>query len=591
MVIRHGTTICESSHAPQSDTRIRIVAIGVALVMFVIVYRLFTIMILQHDMYVALAAGSQDMYAQLYPVRGQIYVQDSRMTDRYPVAINRDVFTVYADTRQIQSIDKAESIAEGLADVFHRDDEKKLAMFLQLNKRTDPYEPLEKEVEESVIQRLKEKNFAGIAWVRQAKRYYPEKDLTAQVVGFVGKDQDGNDVGRYGVEGYWQKELAGTRGFIAGATSLAGKLITLAGGSKENPEDGADIVLTIDRALQFATCKALNEGAYEYGAETGAAIIMDPHTGAVRAMCSYPTFDPNTYNQVENTAVYNNHVIFTPYEPGSVFKPITMAGAINEGVVTPDTSFYDTGERSGICQKPIKNALLKAYEWQTMTGVLENSINTGMVFVVEKLGKKKFLDYVERFGFGMKEGIQLDTEVTGTVASLSENKGNDLDCYTATGSFGQGLTATPLQLATAFSAIANGGTLYRPYIVDIIEYTDGRVERTRPVSLGDVITERTARLVSAMMVRVIDSGQAKRAGVPGYYIAGKTGTAQISGVGGYSAQTNHTFVGFGPTDDAKFVMVVKFEKPDRPWADGTAAPVFGKIAKFIMEYYHVPPVR
>ncbi len=274
----------------------------------------------------------------------------------------------------------------------------------------------------------------------------------------------------------------------------------------------------------------------------------------------------------------------------SVFKPLTLAAAINEEVVTTQTTFTDTGAVDASCSKPIQNANDRSYGLQTMVGVLENSINTGMVFAVRKVGKVKFREYVEKFGFGVKEGMELDTEVSGNIASLSERKDDKVDCYTATASFGQGITATPLQMITAISSIANGGVLMKPYIVEEIRHGE-TAEHIKPKEVRRVMTTRTASLVAGMMASVVDRGQAKSARVPGYYVAGKTGTAQIPGPGGYSEETNHTFVGFAPVEDPKFAMLIKFEKPQRNFADSTAAPLFAELAKFALQYYEVPPTR
>jgi cell division protein FtsI/penicillin-binding protein 2 len=573
------------------DTRLRIAAVVVLLIAVVIVSRLFVLMVLQHSVYAQLAQGSHELLAHLFPHRGSVYIQDVRTGETFPFAINKDVFTMYADTREITSDDVAESVVGELAEIFQYDDEKKLALFLKLNKRDDPYEPIEKKLEESVVENIKEKKLTGIHFSRVQERFYPEGNLAAQVIGFVGKDEEGKDIGRYGVEGYWQAELAGNSGFFEGIRSAKGYSIPLAGKVFEQAEDGVDMTLTIDRTIQYKACERLRAGMEEYKAASASLIIMDPKTGAMRALCSLPDFDPNTYNKVESVEVYNNTSIFTPYEPGSIFKPVTMAAAINEDLLSPNSVFHDTGSKDGICHKPIRNADLKIYKDQTMTGVLENSINTGMVYVAEQLGKKQFRHYIEQFGFGTKEGIELDSETSGTIDTLGIKKGDDIDCYAATASFGQGITATPLQMVTAFSAIANGGTLMKPYVVEEFVFPDGQVEKTKPVEIREVLTPRTAALVSGMMVNVVDSGHAGGASVAGYYVAGKTGTAQIAGRGGYTEETNHSFIGFAPVDDPKFVMIVKFEKPQRRFSASTAAPVFGDIAAFLLQYYSVPPVR
>ena len=548
-------------------------------------------MIFQHSFYVALAAGSQEIYKSLFPTRGQIYIQDSRTGEEYPLAMNRDYFIVYADTRLIKTDEEAKSVAEKLAEIFGYDDEKKFQVYLQLNKRNDPYEPIENKVEEFIVDKLKEANLLGIAFSRSPLRYYPEGNLAVHVVGFLGKNNDGNDIGRYGIEGYWQKELAGNGGFFEGAKSVGGGRIPLAGWNFKPAENGVDILLTIDRTLQYKACKRLLEASEEYGATSASLVILEPATGKIRTMCGVPDFDPNYYNMVESVSTYNNDAIFTPYEPGSIFKPVAMVAALNEDLVTPDTYFYDSGFVDSGCTKPIKNAGEKIYKDQTMSGVLENSINTGMVQVVKFLGKNKFRQYVEDFGFGIKTGIELDSEASGTIDSLSQNKGDEVDCYTATASFGQGLTATPLQIVSAFSAIANGGSLMKPYIVEELRYPSGKIERFYPKEIRKVLNNRSAMILSGMLVNVIDRGQASVARVDGYYIAGKTGTAQIPGPGGYTEETNHSFVGFGPVDDPKFAMIIKFEKPKREYSSTTAAPVFADIAKFILEYYQVPPNR
>ena len=223
-----------------------------------------------------------------------------------------------------------------------------------------------------------------------------------------------------------------------------------------------------------------------------------------------------------------------------------------------------------------------------MTGVLENSINTGVIWVEEKMGNPAFLNFVEKFGFGKKTGIALNSESAGDVSAL-EKKGQ---IFGAVGSFGQGITATPLQLAVAYSALANGGNLLKPYIVQEIRYPDGRVEKTAPKVTEEVISPRTSKLISGMLASVVDHGQAKYGAVKGYFVAGKTGTAQIAGKGGYSQNdTNHTFAGFAPADNPKFVLIVRYEKPQRAWADSTAAPTFADMAKFVLEYYNIPKER
>jgi cell division protein FtsI/penicillin-binding protein 2 len=585
----------QRSYSSQEDgnpnLRLRLAAIFVVIGAAVVGLRLFGLMILQHSFYTALAAGTQEVYNQLFPTRGEVFIQDSRTGEEYPLAINRDYFIVFADTREIKDDATAEKVAEKLTEVFSYTDEKKLALYYQLNQRADAYVPIELKIDEETMDKIKELDLTGIYLRRQSHRYYPEGSLAASVIGFLGKTDDGSDTGHYGIEGYWQQELAGSGGFFEGLKSASGFWLPLAGRSLKSAVDGADLFLTIDRTLQFMACEKLKKAQEEYGATSAALIILDPATGAIRAMCSEPDFDPNSYNKVDSVEVYNNTAIFTPYEPGSIFKPIVMAAAINEGLVGPESTFFDSGSQDGLCITPIKNAMEKSYGRQTMTGVLENSINTGMVEAVKKLGKKKLIEYLEKFGFGLATGIELQTETGGSLATLSERQGDQIDCYGATASFGQGITVNPLQMISAFAAIANGGKLMRPYLVEEIRYSDGRHEKIKPKEIREVLQKKTALLIGGMLTSVVDNGQGKNARVDGYYVAGKTGTAQIPGRGGYTDETNHSFIGFAPADNPKFVMLVKFEKPKRAWADGTAAPLFADIAKFALQYYQVPPGR
>ena len=571
------------------DARFRYAAVWVILIGLVLIGRLALLMIVQHESYKQLAFDSQEISSKIVPKRGEIFLQDTRNGEKFPLAINKDYYQMFADTRQIGSYEIASSVTKILGDLFVYDDEKKAKVFEQLSKRTDPYEPLEQKVDEILMIKIKEMKLDGIHFTPKPYRFYPEIELAAPIIGFVGKDEKGNDRGRYGIEGYWNKELSGESGFIEGSKSAGGGLIALSGLKIQDSKDGANIILTIDRTLEFEACKQLEAGMQEHKASSAALIIMDPMTGAIRAMCSYPGFNPNEYGKIDSTESYNNTAIFRSYEPGSIFKPIAMGAALNEGRVNPETHFFDKGFNDEVCARPIRNAENKSYNNTNMIGILEDSINTGMIFVAEQLGTKKFREYVERFGFGAKTGIELDTESAGVIESLDKNKKEKIDCYTATGSFGQGLTVTPLQMVTAYAAIANGGHLMKPYIVDKREYADGRVEQTTPMVVREVLTKKSAELLAGMLVNVVENGHAKRTKSEQYYIGGKTGTAQIPGPGGYSEDTIHSFVGFGPVGDPKYVMIVKYEKPDKKYAESTAVPVFAKISKFMLDYYQATP--
>lgn len=541
--------------------------------------RLFVLQILQHDYYATFALSTHEIYKKIHAKRGAIYGRDSRTGEVFPLAINRQYYLIYAVPKDIPASER-DRVVYFLKDSLKFTDEEAKELLAKISKDGDPYEPVAKKIEEETAVKIKDANLPGVHLVEQEYRYYPEDTLAASVVGFLGQSESGEPAGRYGIEGYWNKTLAGKGGFIVGERGALGSWITMTGRTMENSENGADVVLSIDRALEYKACKRLEEGWKEFSAKSASLVMMNPQTGAILAMCSFPSFNPNDYSRAESLSAYNNTGIFTPYEPGSVFKPITMAAALDLNLVSPNTTFTDPCSVD-IDGFTIHNAQNKCYGLQTMTGVLENSINTGMIWVVDKIGRDRFLEYVKKFGFGDKIGLPLNTESPGDISSLSE-KGR---IYSANGSFGQGLTVTPLQLAVAYSTLANNGQMPKPYIVEEVRYPNGKIERAEQKILDNVISPRAAKLITGMLVSVIEKKYGAKAGLHDYYLAGKTGTAQIPGKGGYTEATNHTFVGFGPTSGAKVVLVVKYEAPDREWAESTTAPVFRDIMKFSLGYY------
>jgi len=409
--------------------------------------------------------------------------------------------------------------------------------------------------------------------------------MAAQVLGFVNRDGEG----QYGLEGYFDKELGGKAGFLESEQDTFGRQIALGKREEVNPENGLDLVVTLDRAVQYYVDKAVKESVEKHQAERATAIVMEPQTGKIVAMSSYPTFNPNNYN-TEDIANFTNSNISQVYEPGSVFKVITMAAGIDAGLVAPSTTYTDIGEVQ-VDDRTIKNSDLKAHGQQTMTQVLEASLNTGAVFVVQKLGKYLFNKYLGQFGFTHLTGIDLKGEVDAQIKDVRQVRDVDL----ATMAFGQGIAVTPIQMLAAVGAIANDGRLMKPHIVDRILYPSGAVS-IDPVVEGQAISSQTAQLVSAMMVSVVENGHGQKAGVPGYWIAGKTGTAQIpSPNGGYLdgfGNTIGTFVGFGPVENPRFVMLTRVDKPkDVQFAESSAAPLFGQIAKFLLDYWRIPPTR
>lgn len=570
---------------------IRVEAFRLFMLLFAVVIgvKLLILQLIDHDFYQALASGQHEILRELIPVRGTVYMHDYKDEQLVPVATNQRLAFVYADPRRVEN---PRETAEALGEIFGYDEEKINAMEARLDQPEDPYEPIEREVSDALLDTLLERNLSGILYTRELTRLYPEPSMSGHVIGFLGSDAEGKKAGRYGIEGYFEDLLAGTIGMLRSERDIAGRLIAVGERSIKPAVDGSDIVLTIDRTIQFKACTMLKDAVKKHGADGGSIVIVEPSTGKIFAMCGAPDFDPNHFSQIDSIDQFNNPAIFQAYEPGSIFKPITMAAAVDTGAVTPSTRFTDTG--SVMVEgwpKPLGNAEGKVYGEVDMTQVLEDSINTGMIFSMRQMGQDVFVDYVKRFGFGKSTGIELETEVGGNISSLEKKA----ELYKATASFGQGITVTPLQVVMAYGAIANGGVLKKPIIVDEIRHPDDSVEKGTPQDIARVIDEKTARTLGAMLVSVIEHGHGKHAGVPGYYIGGKTGTAQVArtdGIGYSLDNTIGSFAGFGPVEDPKFAMVVRIDHPrDVVWAESTAAPLFGEMAQFLLQYFEVPPVR
>lgn len=553
----------------------------------VITLKLFVLQVLDHETYKALASGQHEIFKELFPSRGDILIHDLKDDVLLPIATVQQVAFVYADPRKVEDADRT---AEKLGELFEFDDEKIDALEDRLKDREDPYEPIARNVKDETLDALIALELPGVLYLREEGRLYPEQGLGGHVVGFVGSGEDGTLSGKYGVEGYFNAELTGTPGFLRSERDIAGRLIAIGERSIEPAVDGSDVVLTLDRTIQYYACSKLREAVEKHGADGGSVVVIEPQTGKILAMCGAPDFEPSAYNEVASIDTFNNQAIFSAYEPGSIFKTVTIAAALDAGAITPTTTFEDTGSvMVDGWPKPIGNAEGKVYGVASMTRALEESINTGMVFAMRQAGMDAFVGYVKNFGFGVRTGIELETEAAGNISSLDLGQ----EVYAATASFGQGITVTPLQMAAAYAAIANDGVLMRPYVVEEVIGPDGTSEGRLPQEVRRVVQAKTARLLGAMLVSVVENGHGKRAGVPGYYIGGKTGTAQVAEGAGYSSdKTIGSFAGFGPVNSPRFAMSVRIDNPkDVKWAESTAAPLFGDIASFLLQYFEVPPER
>jgi len=555
---------------------------AVFLAFAVVVLRLFQVQVLDHHNYVALAENQYGFYDKVVPKRGRIFFKDKYSSELYPAAVNKKMNLIYAVPREIKNPGEA---TDTLTKFLEIDQEK---LFKILNKPDDSYEIVKHKVDDGLAEKIEKLNIKGIRTAPESWRYYPGGSLGANILGFVGY-KGGDKIGQYGVEGYYQKELAGQAGIVNPESKSILSKIT---GERPNfniSRGGDDIVLTIDHTVQFLVDKKLKETMEKFGAESGSAIVMNPQTGAILAMTQYPTYNPNQYSEVEDLNYFINTDVRGLYEPGSVMKPITMAIAIDDNKVSPETTYLDKGVVK-IGGWNIYNSDGKAHGKQTMTNVLEKSLNTGIVFVQRQIGKEKFRSGLKNFGLDTLTGIEIEEEIKGDLSNLDNL---EVDVNFANAAFGQGIMVTPIEMLTAISAIANDGKMVKPRLVEKFIRFDGKEIEVPPQVVRQVVSPRAANLTAAMMVSVVENGHSRGARVKGYHFAGKTGTAQVAkkdGRGYDPDRSIHTFIGFGPMPNPCFVMLIRLDNPTevRFAADSTSR-FFREIMKFLVDYYNIPP--
>jgi stage V sporulation protein D (sporulation-specific penicillin-binding protein) len=493
-------------------------------------------------------------------------------------------------------------------------------------------------------------SLSGLGFQEEYFRYYPENTLAANATGFV----DSAGMGQYGIESALNADLQGKKGVFQTQKDSIGRQVIVGESVIEPAVDGDDIVLTIDRSIQLQVERILDQDRQEFRADSAQAIIIDPSTGYITALASSPSFNPNSFGEVykkiyinltpedieklvpsdtdglyyfyrnrdthdfyyvfEETnkqglteyyryenyvgpAAYQNMVVSLPYEPGSVFKSIVMSAAIDDEDLRPNSTFNDSGpvgvdwnRHTGDYDYFIHNSEDDYYGPGTsMTKVLERSLNTGMTFVAKTIGPALMYNYLEKFGFGERTDIEFSNEATGFMEYYDLWTESEL----ATHAFGQGLTVTMLQLANAYGALANGGILMQPHIVQEVRHDDDSVTENDPHEIRRVISEDTSSKLTAMLTSAVENGVANNAQVDGHYVAGKTGTSQTykNGAALKGAGTTITsFCGYGPIDNPKFVVCIKYDRPrSSEWGAVTAAKTFSKIADYLFDYYNIPP--
>lgn len=561
--------------------RIILIKIFFAVCVVAIALRLFYWQIIQAPVLQAQAEKQYFRNTEVGALRGKIL-----FSDQFILASSAPVFSVYANPKILTDGQKT-AIARKLAGVLAKEsDQGELETEIKNKLSQDLYwVSLGKNLSIEDKKEIENMNLEGIGFEQLSSRFYPEGSAAAHLLGFVASDPRGEKKGYFGVEGYYDGELRGIPGLIRNEKDAMGLPILIGNFFVSDERDGNNLVLNIDRSVQFIVEESLKRGMEKYEAKAASAVVMDPKTGAVLALAAFPSYDPLNYADFPKE-YFKDSVVADQYEPGSTFKVLIMAAAINEDLVTPDTKCDICGGPINIGEYTIKTWDNKYYPNSTIKDVIVHSDNTGMVYVARKLGVDKLYSYLESFGFGKSTNIDLQDESFPSLRAKKDWREIDL----ATASFGQGIAITPIQMVRAVSIIANGGNLVEPHVVKKIDDGKNGFE-IKPKIVKNVLKESTANTLTEMMVAAVEEGEAKFFKLKGFKVAGKTGTAQIPVAGHYDPnKTIASFVGFAPADDPKFIMLVRFDQPTTAiYGSETAAPTFFEIAKEFFSYYKIAP--
>lgn len=517
----------------------------------------------------------KDLYlktAKLTPERGKIYD-----VNKNPLVLNQNSYLLYLEPKKITDKFKLTHLLSESLGIKEASLEAKID-------QTKDYQVISSGLTDDKKNEIEKIKLPGIGFEYQMRRLYPEASLSAHLIGFVGKDNNNEDVGYFGLEGYYDKDLKGMPGFLESERDIIGRPIYIGIQNRVKAENGRDLILTIDKTVQEIVKRKLLTGIEKYRAKQGCIIVANPYTMAIIAMNCLPDYDEEKYYQFSEN-YFKNSAISSAYEPGSIFKPLIMAAAINEKKIEPDTLMNEEGPVT-IGDYTIKTWNDKYEGKISMTRILEKSSNVGMVWVGEKLGNSKIYSYLKKYGFGKLTGIDLQGEAEAYLKP--KNAWYPIDYSTV--AFGQGIATTPIQMITAFSSLINGGNLLKPYIVSKI-VSETKENIIKPKIEKQIITKETSDLIKKMLVSTIDNAEAIWDKPKGIKIGGKTGTAQIAIAGHYDpSMTNASFIGFLPADKPKFIILVILEEPkSSPWGSETAAPLFFEIAKELIVYYNISP--
>lgn len=568
--------------------RIQLLTWLLLLAIILFIGRLFQLQVLQHEYYTDLAQSEQVKQLVIPASRGEIYALDRGQPAE--LVLNEAVYTVFVDPKEVKNPQAIETAVNEIAGGTALDDIAEKA-----GAKPSRYQVVARNVTRKQAELLKEKKLAGLGFQQTTRRIYPEGKLAAQVLGFVNAEGKG----QYGVEGALNKDLTGEDGLRRSVTDIANVPLTIGSENTEVPaRHGKNIVLSVDRNIQSYTESALKDGMKEFGATKGSAVVMDPNTGRVLAMANFPTYSPEKYNKVQNGEVFNNGVISTPYEPGSVMKTFTIATALDKGVITPKSTYNNT-DYIRVEDRTITNAAKGQTGTITIQHALNWSLNTGMVTVAQRLGDGKSITYGaretmynyfhDRFGLGAPTGIELAGEASGRIIPPSDPEGNAVRYSNM--SFGQGLDITMLQVAAGFSSLVNGGEYYKPTILAGTVDDDGNYTPSATPKPEKQVVSPSASKTVKKMIRNARRAFYTQNDKKGYDIGGKTGTSQGIVNGKYTFdETIASYLGYGGDTKPRYVIMVQVSAKGKKFEGNIhAQPIFTKISNWMIDYMALQP--
>ncbi|MBI3327000.1 MAG: penicillin-binding protein 2 [Nitrospinae bacterium] len=557
--------------ARPSVIRLYVLVSGFTVLLLGLVVRLFDMQILRHDQLAELAGRQYQKSVELRGKRGTIY--DRRMRE---LALSVDRESIYANPAEVGEYPEtvaALARALGLRESVILEKLRAERYFVWLKRKGTPEE----------VAGVRALGVRGVGFLTESQRVYPKQGLAGQVIGFVGTD----DVGLEGIEHAYENTIAGRTVRVMLDRDARGRAVSLRSRDLREPPHGHDLVLTLDERIQFTAEWELRAQVAKAGARGGVVVVMDPHTGEILALANAPRFNPNTFREY-SPKDWRERGAADSFEPGSIFKLILAAAVLEERLVRPDDMFFAEQGSMQLAGVMIRDH--EKYGWLTFREILEKSSNVGAIKVGQRLGKERFYAYMVKFGFGERTGIDLPGEAAGLLRPPQQWSEVSIGSL----SIGQEIATTPLQLITAISAIANGGMLVRPHLVKRVLKAEEIERDGPPVQVRRILSEATARQLTALLQGVVTRGTGKGAAVEGYAVAGKTGTAQKydASLGRYSAQkVTASFIGYLPAEQPRVAILVSLDEPQgtAAWGGAAAAPVFKAIAQQTMRYLQIPP--